>query len=269
MLRPLRCAAPLQRKTASHAEWCETRAGVRQGPSVMRYASGPISETGTYDRGQKHGDWKSWGYSFMHINLLTRAELRKWLKAERHALRKQVSAVYPFRAGKLHGVQTQWLRGGIKVEEGLLADGFKHGVWCHWDETGRLLARDQLVRGTGTYTTWWADGKPMQRIELRNGLRHGRYQQWWKTGQELFDKHFVAGKQHGEQKQWSTEGTLLGSYKMNHGTGTETTWNLDGSMRTVTERVDGLQHGSSVIYDKAGSVLWKERWQNGKRLGHD
>lgn len=52
-----------------------------------------------------------------------------------------------FVAGKRHGRDMSWSRGGALVIQGERHEDLRHGVWVTWDEQGRIVNRAEYVHG--------------------------------------------------------------------------------------------------------------------------
>jgi antitoxin component YwqK of YwqJK toxin-antitoxin module len=88
-------------------------------------------------------------------------------------------------------------------------------------------------------------------IAMRNGVSHGPMSEWDGSGHLEFTTAYVDGKEHGTARQWANDGTLLGTYEMNHGTGLDLWWD---------EREDGSQYLSEARYLLAGDRDGYEWW---------
>jgi hypothetical protein len=71
------------------------------------------------------------------------------------------------------------------------------------------------------------------RMENRevDGEFHGLCRTWHYNGQLAEEQRYRHGKLHGVSRQWNEKGRLLGSFTMNHGTGTQRYWHNNGRLR--------------------------------------
>ena len=92
----------------------------------------------------------------------------------------------------------------------------------------------------------------VRRIFHRNGVvaveenfcgqkLHGRRRTWHRNGQLATEEFYLDGRLHGVVRQWNENGKLLGSYQMEHGTGTQKSWHDNGRLNlefaTVERRI--------------------------------
>lgn len=89
---------------------------------------------------------------------------------------------------------------------------------------------------------------------LRNGVTHGTLYDFC-DGVVTFAEHYSNGLAHGTARQWSTDGELIGTYTMEHGTGLDL-WRLEGKWE------DGGVYLHEVRYLKDGNWHGFEWWLN-------
>ena len=68
---------------------------------------------------------------------------------------------------------------------------------------------------------------------------HGRRRTWHRNGQLATEEFYFDGRLHGVVRQWNENGKLLGSFRMEHGTGTQKSWHDNGRLNLEFATVDG------------------------------
>ena len=86
-------------------------------------------------------------------------------------------------------------------------------------------------------------------VEIREvgGRLHGCYRTWYFNCQLTEELRYHHGRLHGISRQWDEIGRLLGSFTMNHGTGTQRYWHNNGQLRLEMDSVNGKFHGRTRI----------------------
>jgi len=95
------------------------------------------------------------------------------------------------------------------------------------------------------------------RMENREvgGECHGLCRAWHYNGQLAKESRYHHGKLHGISRQWDTNGRLLGSFTMNHGTGTLRQWHENGRLRLETDLLEGKLHGRTRMWLRDGTLV--------------
>jgi antitoxin component YwqK of YwqJK toxin-antitoxin module len=115
---------------------------------------------------------------------------------------------------------------------------------------------------------------------MKDSRRHGTAYRLDLPGRLLSATPYSRGLEHGIARQWSDDGRLLGTYRMNHGTGIDLWWD-DGAtcqgpscpsrgplLAEVHYMRRGLPHGYEWwIDDDQSSVHWERHWRNGELHG--
>jgi hypothetical protein len=94
-------------------------------------------------------------------------------------------------------------------------------------------------------------------VEIREvgGQLHGRYRTWHFNGQLAEELHYRHGRLHGTSRQWNEKGRLLGSFTMNHGTGTQRYWHENGRLLMEMDSLDGKFHGRTRFWHRDGTLV--------------
>jgi len=116
------------------------------------------------------------------------------------------------------------------------------------------------------------EGQLVAETPMRNGLKHGREFQWNDDGTLSLIEPYVNGKIHGTAKQYGGDGSVIGTYRLRHGTGYDiwrSEWRYGGAT-TISEihtLKDGLPHGYEWWLIKP-HILWHEiHWHEGQYHG--
>lgn len=78
--------------------------------------------------------------------------------------------------------------------------------------------------------TFGAGGHPISETPLRAGVKHGTVYRWRPGTMALNSAGpYVEGLPHGTARQWDMEGNLVGTYRMDRGTGVDLWWQRTSS----------------------------------------
>jgi len=117
----------------------------------------------------------------------------------------------------------------------------------------------------GTYETWYDDGSAEILTEWKQGVHDGKAYVWYQGSPSRLQEYkeyedgkqvgewllfhpngiakrkgtYVYGFPHGEFMQWSEEGELLGTYRMEYGSGTVKEWYENGTVSFAQYWMDG------------------------------
>lgn len=112
---------------------------------------------------------------------------------------------------------------------------------------GQKKQAEYLLEGEVVGIRWFHEtGEPSGEIALRGGVRHGMTYRWDLPGLLLSATPYVDGLEHGTAKQWADDGTFIGGYTMDHGTGLDLWWAECGAPLHLAEArflKDGERHG--------------------------
>ena len=115
------------------------------------------------------------------------------------------------------------------------------------------------------------EGQLVIESPLRDGSKHGCEYHWDDDGRLLSIEPYVNGKAHGTAKQYGRHGSVIGTYKLRHGTGYDI-WRMedeDGAINIseIHTLRDGLPHGYEWWLRKP-HVVWHEiHWHEGEYHG--
>jgi hypothetical protein len=95
------------------------------------------------------------------------------------------------------------------------------------------------------------------RMENREveGQLHGLCRTWHYNGQMAEELRYLHGRLHGISRLWDEKGRLLGSFTMNHGTGTQHYWHQNGKLRLEINSFNGKFFGRMRIWLRDGTLI--------------
>jgi hypothetical protein len=110
-------------------------------------------------------------------------------------------------------------------------------------------------------------GRLVQEFALKDGLLHGLERHWAPDGMLEFETCYVEGLEHGTAKQW-LDGRLLGTYRMDGGTGVDLWRHADGTLAEERHCMGGDRHGFERWWNGDDRTVWLEgHYQRGKPHG--
>ncbi len=104
---------------------------------------------------------------------------------------------------------------------------------------------------------------------MLNGQLHGLVRAWHKNGVLASEEPYQEGKLHGTCRQWDATGKLLGSYVMDHGTGTQREWWDNGRLKMEVSTLDGAFHGISRQWLMDGTLVFKVYFVESNQVARD
>jgi antitoxin component YwqK of YwqJK toxin-antitoxin module len=130
---------------------------------------------------------------------------------------------------------------------------------------------EYVIRGKVIGSRWWYfNGALEVEEQIERGKKHGLYREYHPNGILAHETCYVNGKEHGVSKQYDETGRLIGTYRMNHGTGIDSWYSShNGRIHLSEERQtkDGKWHGFERWW-WTGRKVWKEshfreNWEHG------
>lgn len=116
----------------------------------------------------------------------------------------------------------------------------------------------------GKYETWYPTGQKQSEVYFSNNHMVGKWIVRWPHGiirsKHKFDRN---GLIHGEQFVYDSNGKLLKSYWMNHGTGTEYIYHDNNILRVQAEWKNGKLDGIRKIFSPTGELIRIEKYSDG------
>ncbi|HUA68629.1 MAG TPA: hypothetical protein VMA13_08780 [Candidatus Saccharimonadales bacterium] len=90
---------------------------------------------------------------------------------------------------------------------------------------------------------------------VRGQKLHGRRRTWHRNGRLASEEFYHNGLLHGICRQWNENNDLLGSYKIEHGTGIQKSWHDNGRLNLELSTVAGEFSGRSRLWLQDGTLL--------------
>lgn len=100
-----------------------------------------------------------------------------------------------------------------------------------------------------------------------DNTKHGRYLYLFTLGIPHVEGSYVDGKQDGVWRQRAIDGRELGTFTMDHGTGTAIYWADDGKKILEIPYLEGRRHGKEVFWLPDGRKIMEVTWVNGEATG--
>lgn len=105
-------------------------------------------------------------------------------------------------------------------------------------------------------------------LELEEFFRgqklHGSRRTWHRNGQIAEEEFYQEGLLHGVVRQWNENGKLLGSFKMQHGTGVQRSWHNNGKLNHEFGTVGGRFYGRDRFWLRDGTLISDEILLDGR-----
>jgi hypothetical protein len=98
---------------------------------------------------------------------------------------------------------------------------------------------------------------------------HGRRRLWHRNGKLASEEFYRDGLLHGAFRQWNEKGALLGSYKMEQGTGVQKEWHDNGRLNLEFSTVSGGFSGRSRQWLQDGTLLSDQIYLEGRVVTPD
>jgi hypothetical protein len=90
---------------------------------------------------------------------------------------------------------------------------------------------------------------------FRGQKLHGRRRTWHHNGQLATEEFYFDGLLHGVVRQWNEKGRLLGSFQMEHGTGTQKSWHDNGRLNQEFTTIAGEFCGRNRLWLRDGTLI--------------
>jgi hypothetical protein len=84
---------------------------------------------------------------------------------------------------------------------------------------------------------------------------HGPRRTWHRNRKLASEEFYQDGLLHGICRQWNENGKLLGSFRMERGTGVQRSWHENGRLNLEFSTVGGEFHGCSRLWLRDGTLL--------------
>jgi hypothetical protein len=102
---------------------------------------------------------------------------------------------------------------------------------------------------------YYRNGHVHAEIKEVGGEFHGPNRTWHHNGQQAEELRYRHGLLHGISRHWDENGRLLGSFTMNHGTGTQHYWHQNGKLRLEINSFNGKFFGRTRTWLRDGTLV--------------
>jgi hypothetical protein len=106
--------------------------------------------------------------------------------------------------------------------------------------------------------TFYRKGVLRDEQRLLKGKLHGVQRTWHRNGQLAEESEYRHGLRHGWSRQWDAHGRLLGSYRLENGTGMHRSWYDNGQLNVEYSLVEGQFCGRSRRWLRDGTLITDE-----------
>lgn len=252
--------------------------GMPHGESIFWWPNGALKAIENYDSGSKTGPYRDF---FLDGVLRQSGTMEGWkpvgelhrynadgspqysanhdpqgrLSGEerRYSSSGELQRVSPYRAGKLHGIQTHYGSGGIVTRRVCFEDGAQQeGLNTCLGESGY----EKIVE-------YFPDGQISRSTEYVDGVRNGVEQVYFRDGTLRSEELFAGGMRDGTSKEYFSDGTLRisANFGADRLDGTRLLHFASGEVDTQEEWSNGILRERERRY-KDGTVHLRERWSD-------
>jgi hypothetical protein len=109
---------------------------------------------------------------------------------------------------------------------------------------------------------YYRNGHLQAEVREVGGEFHGFNRTWHHNDQLAEELHYRHGLLHGLSRQWDEKGRLLGSFTLNHGTGTQRYWHQNGKLRLEINSLNGKFHGRMRLWLRDGTLVQETYYIN-------
>lgn len=156
----------------------------------------------------------------------------------------QIQLVTSYKNDVLDGkLQRFFYNGSLQLLENY-KEGILHGEKKSWDEKGHL-----------NYSANYDHGK-----------LHGEYNVFYPDELIQIEGNYKQGNYHGKWVYYSISGQIVGEGEFINGNGSQTEYNLDGSVKKTTQYKENLKDGLEYIFNNKGDTITTNKYQKGKLI---
>ena len=240
------------------------------------YPNKEIRLNGTYVKGLKNGDWKSWSQSG---NLMLQQQWNKGIPDGDHKswyANGQMKSLERYQQGIRSGRFESWFENGQRESRVEYSDNILKGAYQKWYANGqehiRCLYKDGKI--DGNWTEWNTDGTVKEKKLYRNGveLKIYYYNEKYPSGAmkmaySYYKNEFGEEVKHGPYNKWFPNGEnwLMCEYYHDqlHGL-----WQY-GKMEGLHCRQENYHYGKKdgrCAWYHQGKITREEFWENGVQV---
>lgn len=182
--------------------------GIKDGPWKEFYDDGTLRSVGTYDKGNRVGDWK---FYYENGKIESQGKYSK--------------------KGTPDGTWRWYYDDGtLRREESYIA-GLEDGEYTEYDEKGRLIVKGSYVEGLEEGEWIYDFGDYKEQGTYKNGARNGKWKSWYPDGTLRFEGQYLDDNFNGRQAWYWPNGKRKdeGNYLNGSREGDWTTYSEDGT----------------------------------------
>jgi antitoxin component YwqK of YwqJK toxin-antitoxin module len=114
-----------------------------------------------------------------------------------------------YKNGKQHGIERTWFDNGLPEFESPYKRGSMHGTFRQWNRMGKLLGSYEMNMGTGVKKEWHENGQLHEISPYTEGKEDGFFKRFFADGKPYQVLNFKNGKAHGVTWIWDRTGNLI------------------------------------------------------------
>lgn len=233
--------------TGTLKEWYHFKDGLKHGPFEEWSIYGYKTLTGSFNEGEKDGEWHFYFYS------------------------GKLDKVSNYKNGKLDGSYKNYYEYGKLYAEGFYTEGKKSGKWSWYTSEGSRDMEGTFVDDMqdGKWTYWFATGEVSYTANYSKDKKVGLWSYYYKNGKKFKEGTFAEDEKNGTWKTWYEDGTLLmeGDYENGLETGEWKNYWDDGKLKNRSTFSNGKLHGQWYSYLPDGKMTLEGKYKNGMKTG--
>ncbi|NVO18574.1 MAG: toxin-antitoxin system YwqK family antitoxin [Bacteroidetes bacterium] len=200
--------------------------GTKDGPWKEYYEDGSVRSVGTYDKGNRVGEWK---FYYPNGKLEEQGKYNK--------------------KGKTDGTWDWYYEDGTLQREQSFINGLEDGEYLENDEAGKLIVKGQYADGLEEGEWTYDFGQYKETGNYHGGLRNGKWKSYFADGTPRFEGEFIDDNMNGKVTWYWPNGKIreTGSYLNGSREGDWSSFEEDGSPTIiisykgdVEKRYDGV-----------------------------
>lgn len=169
-------------------------------------------------------------------------------------------------AALCNGVAIRYYSNGVKKDECIYKNGWRHGEYKGWHMTGekRLECTYELDELVGRYVGWHPNGVKSIECTYVNGLRRGPYTGWHDNGTKSIECVYDDSPNY-TRTEWYPNGvkSVECTYTNDRRHCAVTEWYPDGTKSSESTLQDGILHGVHTVWNKDGVKQCENNYEHG------
>jgi antitoxin component YwqK of YwqJK toxin-antitoxin module len=239
---------------------------------IGKWENGKIKFTGNYKEGLQTGHWINYNSSGVKIsegNYLSGKKEGEWKEWYENG---QLKSHATFSNGRISGDVQTYYRDGKKETEFY----YRTSTGRTWDESGKLLERDSLIKNSSSKDTAtiyikefiYANGKKSRQTEEIQGIKNGEEKLWDVNGNLISIFNRKNGKLNGLCTSYYSNGNKLEEifYTDSIPDGAYKTWYENGQAREDFYFTNNVRNGRFRKWTKDGNLYFDRTYKMGKSI---